>query len=105
MAILMFVVWFLLVSVETTFGQSALVSEFRPPSVPLVVVDPYLRYICVCTCIVIHNYLFNSIWSNADNLYDDITKHWSGAAIALTGMIRIDGKAYRCSAVDILSVW
>lgn len=78
MAIFMFVVCFLLVSVETAFGQSPLVSGFRPPSVPLVVVDPYL-----------------SIWSNADNLYDDITKHWSGAAIALTGMIRIDGKAYR----------
>ena len=43
MAMFLFEVCLLLVFVETAFGQSALVSGFRPPSVPLVVVDPYLR--------------------------------------------------------------
>ena len=36
-----------------------------------------------------------SVWSESDNLYDDITKHWSGSPICLSGMILIDGKPYR----------
>jgi hypothetical protein len=55
-----------------------LVSGFRPPSVPLIVVDPYL-----------------SIWSNNDHLYDDCPRHWSGGTICLSGMISIDDKVYR----------
>ena len=51
---------------------------FRPPAVPLVTSDPYL-----------------SIWSEADHLNDDVTKHWTHHSHSLVSLVRIDGKAYR----------
>jgi len=51
---------------------------FRPPSVPLVVHDPYF-----------------SIWSPYDNLHDGWPTHWSGATQALTSLVRIDGTTYQ----------
>lgn len=53
-------------------------TEIRPPAVPLVTIDPYF-----------------SIWSCADKLTDEHTKHWTGAQHPLVGMLRVDGRCLR----------
>ncbi len=50
----------------------------RIPAVPLITIDPYF-----------------SIWSCTDKLYEDETRHWTGACNSMVGMIRYNGKAYR----------
>ena len=51
---------------------------FRPPAVPLAVATPYL-----------------SVWSRSDRLTDSWPTHWSGSTMGMSGMIMVDGKAYR----------
>ncbi|MEO2203461.1 DUF4965 domain-containing protein [Paenibacillus pabuli] len=53
-------------------------TTFRPPAVPLVTVDPYF-----------------SVWSAADQLYEDHTRHWTNKTQGMVGMAVIDGKIRR----------
>lgn len=52
--------------------------KLRPPSIPLITVDPYF-----------------SVWSSEDNLYDKYTEHWTGKSNTINGYVYIDGEKFR----------
>jgi len=66
----------LLAAFPAAFGQDT--APLRYPAVPLVSQDPYF-----------------SIWSMADRLTDEGTKHWTGKPNSLSALIRVDGQTYQ----------
>jgi hypothetical protein len=72
-----------LAAVFAALAAAAQTPSPRPPAVPLVAHDPYF-----------------SIWSMADRLNADGTKHWTGKPNTLVALIRIDGKIYRVMGRD-----
>ena len=52
--------------------------RLRPPSVPLITVDPYF-----------------SVWSAANALTNNDTVHWTGKPNTMRGTVTVDGEAYR----------
>ena len=70
--------WLLCLSSVPCLDAQPADKAFRPPAVPLVTSDPYL-----------------SIWSEADHLNGDVTRHWTHREHSLISLIRVDGQTFR----------
>ena len=73
----LFLCWLVIAPVVLASAEPA-PPPLRPVAVPLVVVDPYF-----------------SIWSFADHLTYEPTRHWTGTRMTMQSIVRVDGKSYR----------
>jgi endonuclease/exonuclease/phosphatase family metal-dependent hydrolase len=73
----------LLTGITWALACAAGAAPLRPPSVPLVSVDPFF-----------------SVWSPADKLTEAPTEHWSGQVQPMKALLRVDGKAYRLMGLE-----
>jgi len=65
-------------------SASTVQAQFRPPAVPLITHDPYF-----------------SVWSAADALSGDQTRHWTGTVQSLYSALRVDGTLYRLMGREV----
>ena len=61
-------------------------SVLRAPAYPLIAIDPY-----------------TNIWSMADTLYSDVTRHWTGTEHPIKGVLTVDEVGYRFMGTDFVT--
>lgn len=75
---------FSLIAATVLAGSICADGSMRAPATPLVTIDPY-----------------TSCWSSSDNLYDDVTRHWTGTQFPMIGVIDVDGTSYRFMGKEV----
>jgi hypothetical protein len=73
----------LLIASLTVLAGASASAQQRPPAVPLIAHNPYF-----------------SVWSMADRLTDQNTKHWTGRPQPIVGLARIGSKTWRFMGDD-----